>query len=61
MSALCVGITLHGGVIAACATFFAFSDYMKPALRVAALMETPVIFLWTHDSFRVGEDGKLTK
>ena len=57
MSALCVGITLHGGVIAACATFFAFSDYMKPALRVAALMETPVIFLWTHDSFRVGEDG----
>lgn len=57
MAAMCTGISLHGGVVAACATFFAFSDYMKPALRVAALMETPVIFLWTHDSFRVGEDG----
>lgn len=57
MSALAIGMSLHGGVIPACATFFAFSDYMKPALRVAALMETPVIFLWTHDSFRVGEDG----
>ncbi len=57
MAAMCVGMSLHGGVIAACATFFAFSDYMKPVLRVAALMETPTIFLWTHDSFRVGEDG----
>lgn len=57
MAAMSIGITLHGGVIAACATFFAFSDYMKPALRVAALMECPTIFLWTHDSFRVGEDG----
>lgn len=57
MAALATGITLHGGVIAACATFFAFSDYMKPAIRVAALMEQPVIFIWTHDAFRVGEDG----
>lgn len=57
MAAMCIGMGLHGGVIPVCATFFAFSDYMKPALRVAALMETPVIFLWTHDSFRVGEDG----
>lgn len=57
MAALCVGMSLHGGVIPACATFFAFSDYMKPAMRVAALMETPVVFLWTHDAFRVGEDG----
>jgi len=57
MAAMSIGISLHGGVVAACATFFAFSDYMKPAMRVAALMETPVIFIWTHDSFRVGEDG----
>jgi transketolase len=57
MSALCTGLALHGGVIPVCATFFAFSDYMKPAMRVAALMETPVIFIWTHDAFRVGEDG----
>ncbi|MDP4710227.1 MAG: transketolase [Saprospiraceae bacterium] len=57
MAALCVGMALHGGVIPACATFFAFSDYMKPAIRVAALMELPCIFIWTHDSFRVGEDG----
>ncbi|MEE9439131.1 MAG: transketolase [Saprospiraceae bacterium] len=57
MSAMCIGMALHGGIIPVCATFFAFSDYMKPALRVAALMETPCIFLWTHDSFRVGEDG----
>lgn len=57
MAAMTTGIGLHGGVIPVCATFFAFSDYMKPALRVAALMETPAIFLWTHDSFRVGEDG----
>jgi len=57
MSALCTGIALHGGVISACGTFFAFSDYMKPAIRVAALMRTPVIFIWTHDAFRVGEDG----
>ena len=57
MAALATGISLHGGVIPACATFFAFSDYMKPAIRVAALMEVPVIFIWTHDAFRVGEDG----
>ena len=57
MSALCIGMSLHGGVIPACGTFFAFSDYMKPSIRVAALMETPVIFIWTHDAFRVGEDG----
>lgn len=57
MSALSVGMSLHGGVIPVCATFFAFSDYMKPVLRLAALMEIPTIFIWTHDSFRVGEDG----
>ncbi len=57
MAAMATGMGLHGGIIPACATFFAFSDYMKPAMRVAALMETQVIFLWTHDAFRVGEDG----
>lgn len=57
MACLCIGMTLHGGVIAACATFFVFSDYMKPAIRLAALMELPVKFIWTHDAFRVGEDG----
>lgn len=57
MSAVCIGIALHGGVIPACGTFFAFSDYMKPAIRVAALMGIPTIFIWTHDAFRVGEDG----
>ncbi|MGB4960329.1 MAG: transketolase C-terminal domain-containing protein, partial [Saprospiraceae bacterium] len=55
--ALSTGMALHGGVIPVCATFFAFSDYMKPVLRVAALMEQPVKFVWTHDAFRVGEDG----
>lgn len=57
MAALSIGMSLHGGVIPACATFFVFSDYMKPALRLAALMEQPVKFIWTHDAFRVGEDG----
>lgn len=57
MAALSTGMALHGGVIPVCATFFAFSDYMKPVLRVASLMEQPVKFLWTHDAFRVGEDG----
>ncbi|HPG08965.1 MAG: transketolase [Saprospiraceae bacterium] len=57
MAAIMTGMGLHGGVIPACGTFFAFSDYMKPVLRVAALMQTPVIFIWTHDAFRVGEDG----
>jgi len=51
------GIALHGGLIGACGTFFVFSDYMKPAVRMAALMELPVKYVWTHDSFRVGEDG----
>lgn len=57
MAALATGMALHGGVIPACATFFVFSDFMKPAIRLAALMEQPVIFIWTHDAFRVGEDG----
>lgn len=57
MACLCIGMSLHGGVIPACATFFVFSDYMKPAIRMAALMEQPVKFIWTHDAFRVGEDG----
>ncbi len=57
MACLANGMALHGGVIAACATFFVFSDYMKPAIRMAALMELPVKFIWTHDAFRVGEDG----
>ncbi|KAA6350302.1 Transketolase [termite gut metagenome] len=57
MACLSIGMALHGGVIAACATFFVFSDYMKPAVRIAALMELPVKFVWTHDAFRVGEDG----
>lgn len=57
MAALAVGMSLHGGVRTGCATFFAFSDYMKPVMRLASLQELPVVFLWTHDSFRVGEDG----
>jgi transketolase len=57
MACVCIGMTLHGGVRAACGTFFVFSDYMKPAIRMAALMEQPVVFIWTHDAFRVGEDG----
>lgn len=57
MACCTIGMVLHGGVIAGCATFFVFSDYMKPALRMAALMRTPVKFFWSHDSFRVGEDG----
>ena len=57
MACVCIGMSLHGGVIPACATFFVFSDYMKPAIRMAALMEVPVKFIWTHDAFRVGEDG----
>lgn len=57
MACLCNGIALHGGVVAACGTFFVFSDYMKPAVRMAALMELPVKYIWTHDAFRVGEDG----
>lgn len=57
MACICNGIALHGGLIAACGTFFVFSDYMKPAIRMAALMELPVKFIFTHDAFRVGEDG----
>ena len=57
MACVCIGMALHGGVIVACGTFFVFSDYMKPAIRMAALMELPVKFIWTHDAFRVGEDG----
>ncbi len=57
LAAICNGMALHGGVTAACATFFVFSDYMKPALRLSALMEMPVKYVWTHDAFRVGEDG----
>lgn len=57
MACICIGMALHGGVIAACGTFFVFSDYMKPAIRMAALMQLSVKFIWTHDAFRVGEDG----
>lgn len=57
MACMCIGMYLHGGVIPACGTFFVFSDYMKPAVRLAALMEVPIKFIWTHDAFRVGEDG----
>ena len=57
MACVCIGMSLHGGVIVACGTFFVFSDYMKPAIRMAALMEQPVKFVWSHDAFRVGVDG----
>jgi len=57
MGCIMNGMALHGGVIPACGTFFVFSDYMKPAARLAALMHLHVIYVWTHDSFRVGEDG----
>lgn len=57
MACVMNGMALHGGVIPACGTFFVFSDYMKPAIRMSALMRLHVIYIWTHDSFRVGEDG----
>jgi transketolase len=57
MAAIANGIALHGGILIACGTFFVFSDYMKPAIRLAALMRLPVKYIFTHDSFRVGEDG----
>ena len=57
MASVMNGIALHGGLIAACGTFFVFSDYMKPAIRMSALMEQPVKYIFTHDAFRVGEDG----
>lgn len=57
MACIMNGMALHGGIIPACGTFFVFSDYMKPVVRLAALMRLHVIYIWTHDSFRVGEDG----
>ncbi len=57
MACMMNGMALHGGVIPVGGTFFVFSDYMKPAARLAALMELPVKYVWTHDAFRVGEDG----
>lgn len=57
MACIMNGMALHGGVIPACGTFFVFSDYMKPAVRLAALMRIHVVYIWSHDSFRVGEDG----
>jgi transketolase len=57
MASIMNGISLHGGMYAACGTFFVFSDYMKPAIRMSALMEQPVKFVFSHDAFRVGEDG----
>ena len=57
MACLANGMALHGGIIPVCGTFFVFSDYMKPAVRLAALMKLPVKYVWTHDAFRVGEDG----
>ena len=57
MASIINGIALHGGMLGACATFFVFTDYMKPAIRMSALMQLPVKFVYSHDSFRVGEDG----
>lgn len=57
MACVCIGMMLHGGIVTACATFFVFSDYMKPAIRMAALMRLPIKFVFSHDAFRVGEDG----
>ncbi|MDR2129665.1 MAG: transketolase [Odoribacteraceae bacterium] len=57
MAVICNGIALHGGIFVGCGTFFVFSDYMKPAFRMSALMELPVKYIWSHDAFRVGEDG----
>lgn len=57
MAVIANGMALHGGVVPACATFFVFSDYMKPAVRLSALQQLPVKYIWTHDAFRVGEDG----
>jgi transketolase len=56
MAAMANGMALSN-LIPVCGTFFAFSDFMKPAIRLAALMQLPVKYVWTHDSFRVGEDG----
>ena len=57
MACIMNGMALHGGIIPVCGTFFVFSDYMKPAFRMSALMRQQVIYVWTHDAFRVGEDG----
>jgi transketolase len=57
MASIMNGIALHGGMIGACGTFFVFSDYIKPALRMSALMGLPVKYVFSHDAFRVGEDG----
>ncbi|RKR07927.1 transketolase [Maribacter vaceletii] len=57
MATMANGIALHGGIIPVVATFFVFSDYMKPAIRLSCIQELPVKFVWTHDAFRVGEDG----
>ena len=57
MACIMNGMALHGGIIPACGTFFVFSDYLNPVVRLSALMRLHVIFIWTHDSFRVGEDG----
>lgn len=57
MGAISNGISLHGGLIAFCSTFFAFANYMTPAIRLSALMKNPVLYLFTHDSISTGEDG----
>ena len=57
MACIANGIALHGGIIPVVATFFVFSDYMKPAMRLSGIQELPVKYVWTHDAFRVGEDG----
>lgn len=57
MAAICNGIALHGGLRVVCSTFFTFSDYMKGAMRMSAIMKLPVIYVLTHDSIGVGEDG----
>jgi transketolase len=57
MAAICNGISLHGGFRSFCATFMVFSDYLRPALRLSALMQQPVVYVLTHDSIFVGEDG----
>ncbi|MCR5834013.1 MAG: transketolase [Selenomonadaceae bacterium] len=57
MAAVCNGLILHGGIRPYCATFFVFSDYLKPIIRLSSLMKVPVIYVFTHDSIGVGEDG----
>ena len=57
MSAICNGIAVHGGLIPFCSTFFVFSDYMKNAMRLSSLMDLKVLYVLTHDSIGVGEDG----